>query len=44
MIGFVVVANSSLSQLFQIGIKVDTMILSAGNNIHYTMQYFSVPK
>ena len=35
MIGIVVAAHSSLSQLFQFGINMNTMILSAGNNIHY---------
>ena len=43
MIGIVVAAHSSLSQLFQFGINMNTMILCAGNNIHYTMQYYAIP-
>ena len=37
MIGIVVAAHSSLSQLLQFGININTMILCAGNNMHYTM-------
>ena len=45
MIGIyiVVAAHSSLSQLFQFGINMNTMILCAGNNIHYTMLYHAIP-
>ena len=43
MIGIVVAAHSSLSQLFQFDINMNTMILCAGDNIHYTMLYYTIP-
>ena len=43
-IGFVVAAHSSLSQLLQFDININTMILCGGNNIHYTMLYYAIPK
>ena len=43
VIGIVVAAYSSLLQLFQFGINMNTMIICASNNIHFSVLYYAIP-